>query len=298
MPVHLDEARMALEEKIARPLGMAVQRAAEGIIAVVNANMIRGIRRVSVERGYDPREFALVAFGGAGPMHGVELAEAVSMREVVIPAHPGIASAFGMLSADVRHDFVRTHVTVSQHAVAVELLSLFQDMEEQGRTQLNREGFSGPCIVVNRSVDMRYVRQAYELSVPIKGGPLTASDIGAIAKRFHELHQKAYGYARKQDPVEFVSLRVVALGTLPQFNVPEEERLPGQSVEPAAYRQIILGGEANGTPIYRREDLRCGGEIRGPAIVEQMDSTTVICPGFQAVTDPYGNLLIRKSPKR
>ena len=157
MRVHLEDASNVMQDKIADPLGISLLQAAEGIIQVVNANMVRGIRRVSVERGYDPRDFALVPFGGAGPLHGCDLAEALSMDRVIIPAHPGIGSAFGMLSADVRHDYVKTLITLIAEADCKHVESLFTEMEAQALDQLNREGFSGDAVILERKVDMRYL---------------------------------------------------------------------------------------------------------------------------------------------
>ncbi len=293
MDLHLDDARSILEEKIAHPLGISVQKAAEGIIAVVNANMIRGIRRVSVERGYDPREFTLVPFGGAGPLHGVELAQALNMHEIVVPAYPGIASAFGMLSADVRHDYVQTQISISEAVDVGDLLSLFRGMEERGVKQLGREGFSGRSVVLIRSADMRYIRQAYELSVPVKGGALERQDISSIVESFHDLHERAYGYARRKEAVEFVNLRVVALGKLPQFHIKDRRPPVKETLKPIDHREVCFEGATVKTPIYHRDHLPLGWEISGPAIIEQMDSTIVIFPQYRAVSDRYGNLLIR-----
>jgi len=297
MPLQRDKAIEALEEKIARPLGLDVYQAAEGIISVVNANMIRGIRRVSVERGYDPREFVLVPFGGAGPMHGVELAQALNMKEIAVPAHPGISSAVGMLSADVRHDYVRTHISVSENANANQIQSIFEDMEAQGKEQLGREGFHGPSVVLSRSADMRYIRQSYELSVPVQGGALTGQDLATIAEAFHNLHKKAYGYARKTEAAEFVNLRVVALGKLPEFRVKQKTSKTGKDPEPIHIRDVTFGGRPLKTPVYSRDSLSDGVEIQGPAIVEQMDSTIALLPDYKAVSDRFGNLLIRDIKK-
>ena len=297
MPLYLDEAKKVLEKKIACPLGITLLKAAEGIITVVNANMIRGIRRVSVEQGYDPREFTLVPFGGAGPLQGVELAQALNMKEIVIPPHPGIASAFGMLSADVRHDFVQTYISVTKEMDVDHLISIFRDMEDQGMKQLIREGFTDKSVVLIRSADMRYIRQAYELAVPIKDGTLKQNDIPAIANSFHDLHEKAYGYTRKKEAVEFVNLRVVALGKLPEFQLTERISSSKEALRPIEYREVFFEGSALKTPIYLRDHLHCGQEISGPAIIEQMDSTTVIFPKYQAAIDQYGNLLIRTRGK-
>ncbi len=294
MEVFLEEAREVIEEKIARSLGINVRKAAEGIISVINANMIRGIRRVSVERGYDPREFTLVPFGGAGPMHGVELAQALNMNEIVVPANPGIASAFGMLSADVRHDFVQTHISISDEVDVERLESIYREMEDQGMEQLGREGFSSQSIVLIRLADMRYIRQAYELSVEVKGVGLNREDILSITEDFHNLHERTYGYARRKEAVEFVNLRLVALGKLPEFHI-KEKKDPGTDIpELVDYREVFFEGTTLKTSIYHRNHLIQGRQISGPAIVEQMDSTIVIFPNYKAVTDQYGNLLIKK----
>jgi N-methylhydantoinase A len=263
-------------------------------VSVVNANMIRGIRRVSVERGYDPREFVLVPFGGAGPMHGVELAQALNMKEIAVPAHPGISSAVGMLSADVRHDYVQTHIAVSREADVNRIQSIFDDMEALGTGQLGREGFSRPSVELIRSADMRYVRQSYELSVPVKAGALTRPDLAAITEGFHDLHEKAYGYARRREAVEFVNLRVVALGKLPEFHAKPRVAETRRGAEPTDVREVYFHGGAVKSPVYLRDTLPEGVEIAGPAVVEQMDSTVVVLPDYRAVQDRYGNLLIRQ----
>jgi len=294
MEVYLEDARRIMEEKIARPLGFNVLKAAEGIISVVNANMIRGIRKVSVEHGYDPREFTLVPFGGAGPIHGVELAQALNMNEIVVPAYPGIASAFGMLSADVRHDFVQTYISVSDELDINRLESFYREIETQGVEQLNREGFTGQSVVLSRLADMRYIRQAYELSVPVKGGALSREDLLTITENFHDLHERTYGYARRKEAVEFVNLRVVALGKLPGFYVKEKQTAEVKILEPVDQREVFFEGTTMKTAIYHRDNLLKGQQISGPSIVEQMDSTTVIFPDYQAEPDEYGNLLISK----
>ena len=293
MKVYLEDARQVVEERIARPLAMDVQRAAEGIIAVVNANMIRGIRRVSVEQGYDPREFALVAFGGAGPLHAVQLAQALNMTKIIIPPYPGIASAFGMLSADVRHDYVQTYISLSSDLRLEKLQSIYEDMEKQGKEQLRQEGFPDESIVVDRFADIRYARQAYELSVPVKGGRLSAEDISAVAESFHERHERNYGYARRGEGVEFVNMRVVALGKLPDMRLSEEVSTTAQTPEPMGERDVTFEAAAKvRTPIYHRDQLVQGREISGPAVVEQLDSTTLVFPEYRAAADRFGNLII------
>jgi N-methylhydantoinase A len=226
-------------------------------------------------------------------MHGVELAKALNMKEIAVPAHPGISSAVGMLSADVRHDYVRTHISFSGKADVSRIQSIFEDMEAQGTQQLGREGFRGPSVSLVRLADMRYIRQSYELSVPVRGGALEGPDLARLSETFHDLHQKAYGYARNGEAVEFVNLRVVALGKLPEFRVKQRPSETGKDPEPLHSREVNFGGRAIMTPVYSRDSLPEGVEIQGPAIVEQMDSTITVLPEYRAVSDRFGNLLIR-----
>jgi len=294
MPVHLDRAREVVETRIARPLGIDLLKAAEGIIAVVNANMIRGIRRVSVERGYDPRDFALVPFGGAGPLHGVELAQALNMTRVIVPTHPGIASAFGMLSADVRHDYVQTFIRVADQVEVSRLEAIYAEMEAQAAVQLDREGFSGPAAELSRLADMRYVGQSYELSIPLPGGRIDGRVIASLAEQFHQSHERAYGYARNGEAVEFVNLRLVALGKLPQSELAGEWPRGQGEPEPVGRRPVVFDGRALDTAVYQRSRLSQGQPLPGPAVVEQLDSTIVIPPDYRALIEPRGNMIIER----
>ena len=173
MEVDAQAARQAIEEKLAQRLGMDALEVAEGIIRVVNANMARGIRFVSVEKGYDPREFALVCFGGNGPLHGVELAEELAIPEVVVPFAPGVNCAYGLLMADFRHDYVRTFVKKLAEAPPGEIRGLYEEMETIGRERMKEAEISGRDVVIHRSLDMRYCGQGYELEVPVPSGKLT-----------------------------------------------------------------------------------------------------------------------------
>jgi N-methylhydantoinase A len=294
MRVHLDDARKVMQEKIADPLGLDLLQTAEGIIRVVNANMIRGMRRVSVERGYDPRDFALVPFGGAGPLHGADLAEALSMDRLIIPAHPGIGSAFGMLSADVRHDYVKTHITLAAEADHKQVEGLFAEMEAQATDQLNREGFGGEAVILDRKVDMRYLRQAYELTVPLTKALFSPEAVPHLVRCFHDMHRHAYGYARDEEPVEIVYLRLVALGKLPGLKLQIRESGDDAQPNPFANRIVYFGGRPLETAIYQRDTLKPGQVVPGPAIVEQLDSTVVVTPPFAAECDPYGNLILNR----
>jgi N-methylhydantoinase A len=292
MPLHLEKAQEVIEEKIAGPLGIDLVRAAEGIITVVNANMIRGIRRVSVEKGYDPRDFALVAFGGAGPLHGVELAGALNMKRVIVPLYPGIASAFGMLSADVRHDYVQTKIGIADQLNLEELNTLYREMESHAVRQLAVEGFHGSKVELLRRVDMRYVGQSYELSIPAPARPITAEIISTLIDDYHRSHEQAYGYARQGEKVEVVNLRLVALGKLPRSEIVGKWPSHGTPPQPVGHRPVLFEGQFHRTPIYQRDHLLRGRPLPGPVIIEQLDSTTVVPPGSRAAVEPGGNILI------
>jgi N-methylhydantoinase A len=297
MKVHLARAKEVVTEKIAKPLDIDLMQAAEGIIAVVNANMIRGIRRVSVEQGYDPRDFSLVSFGGAGPLHGVELAQALNMTRVAIPAHPGIASAFGMLSADVRHDYVQTLIINSNQVAGDRLDAIYQDLEVQGQAQLAREGFEGKTVSLSRLADMRYAGQSYELSLPVPDGKIPTNVLDSLFARFHQAHQQSYGYSREGELIEFVNFRVVARGKLPRSRLTDNCPEGQTQSRPADTRTVWFQGQGVETPIYERSHLAKDQVISGPAIVEQLDSTIVIPPGFQAAVEASGNIIIEQDLK-
>lgn len=293
MPLDLDRARAAIGEKIARPLGLDLRRAAEGILTVVNANMIRGIRRVSVERGHDPRDFDLIPFGGAGPLHGADLAQALRIRRVIVPAFPGIASAFGMLSADVRHDYVRTRIAAADALDPAEVEAAFAEMEALARRQLAQEGFRGEAAALARSADLRYLGQSYELGLPVPAGPFTPAALVQLVSDFHQCHARAYGHAREGEKVEFVNWRVVALGRLPHAEF--RRRAPsavGRPPEPLGRREVVFDGRGYATPVYDRQGIAPGGSLAGPAVIEQLDATTIVPPGFRASAVEGGHLII------
>jgi len=198
-----------------------------------------------------------------------------------------------MLSADVRHDYVQTHITRTEQAHPDAILSVYQGMESQGGEQLLREGFSRDSIVMLRSADMRYPRQAYELSVPVEGGDLPPEALSEAASRFHALHEKTYGYARRSEPVEFVNLRLTAMGKLPPLPQREEKPADNPPPDPTAWREVTFDGHKVNTPVYQRDQLAPGTKIHGPAVLEQLDSTVLVPPDCRAARDRYGNLRIR-----
>ncbi|PKM84069.1 MAG: 5-oxoprolinase [Firmicutes bacterium HGW-Firmicutes-13] len=293
MKLNLDKAREAVYKKLALPLGITLEEAAEGIIKVINANMVRSIRVVSVEKGYDPREFAMVAFGGAGPLHAVELARELAVEEVIIPPNPGINSALGMLAADVRRDYVLTRIMREEDITPGKLEEFYEQMESEALDELEREGFEPGIISFMRSIDLRYPRQAYEINVPLPEQKLRDEDIKKTVKSFHHFHKQYFGYSHVNECTEIVNLRLAAVGKMGTLKIKEYEA-EGEDPFKALLntRQVFFSGKYMDTPVYNRQLLKPGNVIYGPAVIEQLDSTTVIIPGKSGYVDKYHNLII------
>ena len=257
--------------------------------------MLRALRLVSTVRGYDPRDYVLVAFGGAGPLHAAKLAEELSIPIVLIPPSPGVTSALGILVTDVRHDYMQTCLEPTDGANLIRLGHVMEELEGSGYAQLFEEGFTGERAILTRAADMRYRGQAYELTVPAAGGPLDASWVADVKQRFHEGHQNTYGHFALGAPVEIVSLRVTATGLVPKPQIKKLAAASGRVENALSGRRTVwLSSETPiaDCPIYDRYKLGAGHELRGPAIVEEMDSTTIIFPGWTAKVDEFGNLIM------
>ncbi|MEW6771842.1 MAG: hydantoinase/oxoprolinase family protein [Bacillota bacterium] len=283
-------AARCIAERVARPLGLTLEAAAEGIIRVVNASMAGAIRVVSVQKGYDPRDFTLVAFGGAGPLHAVELARELGIPRILVPLYPGVTSAWGMLAADVRHDYSLTCVMELNPGAGPALDDRFAALLRRGREDLLREGFKETQVTLARLVDIRYKGQSYELTLPVPGRPLGEGELISLAGRFHRMHRKHYGYCRENAPLEIVTLRLVATGRLPKMKPPS--RKAGREVEAVGTRRVYLAGAPQDVPVYHRRQVGPGWEVDGPAIISQADSTTLIWPGDRARCDRWGNIII------
>ncbi len=287
-------ARQYLEEKIARPLRLSIEEAAAGMIRVVNAAMARAMRVVSVQRGHDPRDFTLVAFGGAGPLHAVELARELNIPYVLIPRYPGVTSALGMLHADVRRDYVRTVLLPLSDAGPENLMGFYAPLEEKGRRELEQEGFSPSGIIISRQADLRYRGQSYTLTLPVPAGQLAAEDLAILRRSFHLLHRQEYGFCREEAPLEVVNLRVVALGSLPRppVSTPGKKKGSRAAPEPLEERPVYFDDRFLSTPVYRRRDLNPDMSLKGPAVIEQSDTTTLVWPGTSVRVDQWGNLIL------
>lgn len=296
--VNRGAALEAIENRLARTLGMGVSETAAGILRVVNATMLRGLRLMSVQRGKDPRDFALVAFGGAGPLHGSDLARELGTRTVVVPPHPGVLSAMGALFADVLWDSVETCMGPLDATILPRLTEVVDRLVKEGYPALTRQGVAPGEGRVNVSLDLRYMGQGYEVTVPVNGGALDEAALNEAKVLFHRRHQERYSHSSVDEPVELVNVRIAAVGT-----VPEKVRDPGSMARPEdpsaravpvtereAY--FLPVGRALRCPVYQRDHLVPGITIKGPAIVEQLDSTAVINPGDTARADKWGNLVV------
>ena len=293
MILDLEAARQAITDKTAKPRGLSVEEAAAGIIRIANANMEKAIRVSSAEKGYDPRNITLVAFGGAGPMHAAALAKAVSIPTVLVPNQPGVFSAVGLVMADIRHDFVESRILRRQQMTAESLGPLYAALEQSADEALTEDGIPPGDRQLRRSADLRYVGQAYEVNVPAPDGVLDGAAIEATVQRFHELHQQLYAHNHPDKAVEFVSGRVAAIGLTSAPPLKKLER-GGRAAPPREGRPVYFeesGGFVD-TDVVDRGTLGPGSTLTGPAIVEQVDSTTVIHPQQKASVDELGNLLI------
>jgi N-methylhydantoinase A len=293
MRIDRERGRRTIEEKIARPFGLSLEKAAEGIIQIVNMNMIRGIRYVSVEKGFDPREFALMNFGGGGPLHAVELAKELEIKKILIPRYPGVNSAFGMLMADFRFDYVRTYLQELRAADNPFLVQAFRQLEQHAREEMEKNNVASEKISFLHSVDIRYCGQRHAIEVPIRlderGG------IDRIRESFHELHRRNYGFDVRENEIEMMNVRLAAIGEVVKPALAEiRHRSP--ATRPAGARMgkrsVFLEGTVREAPVYNRDLLPVGEEIAGPAIVEQLDSTTLIFPDQTARVDGFLNLII------
>jgi N-methylhydantoinase A len=286
----LDRAKA--EEAIARvgdPLNLDTTEAAKAIIEVANANLADAIRVALIRRGYDPRDFVLAAFGGAGPMHGAELARELSIPTVLVPPNPGIHSALGCLLVDIRHDFSQMYLTPAEQADPSEIESSFAELEDRAREHLHEEGVDDEDVQLLRSIDMRYAGQWRELEISVDGKVESLEDLTA---QFHEEHERQHAFKREEDPVEIYQLRLTAVGRISKPDLPYEEGEEHEP-EPEEHREAVFGDEgAVQTAIYRRENLRPGTKIPGPAVIEQLDSTVVVPPGDLAEVDGYSNVII------
>lgn len=282
-------AERAVDEGVAKPFGLGLHEAADAILKVANANMSDAVRLISISRGYDPRDFALVAFGGAGALHGVDVARELAIPVVIVPPNPGVTSALGCLLVDMQHDFSQSCMMAAGDADPADIEARFAALEREAVDRLIHEGVARTDIVLQRSIDMMYSGQWRSLAVD---APSPIGAIGDLVARFHAEHQREYNFRRDDAPVSFFRLNLKAIGIVPKAAFAVHEPT-GIAPEPTGRRQVWFEGEGHDTPVYDRTDLPCGFRFQGPAIVEQLDSTTVVPPGASAEVDKYLNIIIR-----
>ncbi len=285
MPLSAEAAARAMAS-VAQPLGLDQTATAAGIVRVVNAQMVRALRIVSLERGYDPREMVAIAFGGAGPMHAAALADELGVRDVVIPPNPGLFSAVGLLAADLRCDRVESVMRPVEQVDPDSLEARFRRLEAAAQEGVS-DGQGGREVVVRRALDLRYIGQSYELTVP---GEVP---LAAAAEAFRVRHAEIYGYAPPREPVEVVNARVTALGIMPPLSLWEPPPDP-PSPDRGEVRRAYFEGRWVDVPVVARKGLGAGGAIPGPAIVEEDEATTIVPPGWSARIGEAGTLHLRR----
>lgn len=295
MHLNVKAASAGIFSKCAETLGMDAINCANGIIKIANAAMTNALRIATVQRGYDPRDLVMVAFGGAGPLHANRLCAEMHIPLLIVPPSPGTASAFGLLVTDLKHEFSRGRLMAEGHQDVALINSIFSQMETQGREVLTRERMRDQDITFFRQVEMRYSGQSYELPIDCPGGELTPNDLETIRKQFHAEHDRAYGHGYPNEPTEMVNLRLTAIGGIRK---PRQREIAGEvsGVDSARKetRAVFFDDVSDfvQTSVYDRSLLKAGNRFEGPAIVEEMDASTLIEPGYLVEVDRFGNLLV------
>lgn len=287
-----DAAREAVE-KVGRKINLDVTQMAKGIIDLAVSNVASAIRQHTIERGLDPREFALIAYGGAGPLHAIEVAAEIGTRTVLVPPSPGVTSAIGLLLSDIRHDTVSTFLRPASTATPEEVNAIYEELKEKGRKKLVAEGITPDRMSFVYSMDLRYIGQTHELTITL---PCTTYDREASQKLpslLHESHLREFGHAPDLDePIEIVNLRLACLGLIDRPQLPE---IPvGPLPQPVTKYSVYMKDGWHETPIYERTKLHRDNVIPGPAIIEQLDSTTLILPGWTGTIDRLGNIILKE----
>ncbi|MDQ0394384.1 hydantoinase/oxoprolinase family protein [Labrys monachus] len=283
-------AAESVDESVAKPFGLTREAAADAIIRVANANMSDAVRLISISRGYDPRDFALVAFGGAGALHGVAIARDLAIPAVIVPPNPGVTSALGCLLVDVQHDFSESYIASAHDADPAAMEAEFGRLEKDALERLAHEGIAPADIVLQRTIDMMYQGQWRSLAVP---APAPIGAMADLIEAFHRQHEREYNFRRDEAPVGLFRLNLKAIGVVPKAELAVHQPT-GVIPLPTSRRPVWFdAGAAVDTPVYERSDLPAGFSLAGPAVVEQVDSTVVIPPGTTAEVDKYLNIIIR-----
>lgn len=280
----------AVRHVVGEPLGMSEEAAAHAIVQVANANMANAVRLITIRRGYDPRDFALIAFGGAGPLHGAEVARELNIPVVVVPPNPGVTSAMGCLLVDIRHDLSAMFTGLASSADPDDLEGKYRSLEAEATARLRHEGVSEESSLLQRSISMRYQGQWRSLSIPMGSGPHA---LEAAVETFHQAHEREFAFSQKDQPVEIYQLHLSAVGKTPKPSFTPAHQLGGDPGTPVEWRQSYFGSQGwISTPVYERSGLVAGTQLRGPALIDQLDSTTLIPPRTKAEIDEWMNIRI------
>lgn len=296
MDVDLELAKEALKEQICGKSSLSLEDAAAGVISVVNSNMVRAVRIVSVERGFDVREFTLMAFGGAGPLHACEVSEELGIRQVLFPPSPGTLCSLGLLMADTRFDLSRSNIMIACESNIAAIDKIFKELQQEGDRLLTNESISDRDKSYVYTIDCRYERQNYEIAIEVPASEFNAEALNGLIDSFNQEHNRSYGYCDPGKKVQLVNYRVSAIGSITK---PDIDEYPiGKNLdlpEPSEVRRVRFEGYNDfvETKVYQRNEIPIGAVIPGPAIIEQMDSTSVIPPRWAAHHDKYANLIVR-----
>jgi N-methylhydantoinase A len=298
IPLDVDAAQHGIQALAAR-LGLDEERCATGILEISAWNQANALRQVSVKRGLDVRDFMLTTFGGSGSLLACRLVDILDLAGVVVPQNPGNVSAFGLLTVDVKNDYVQTHVTRHDRLDHAAVEKVFDELTARATTALDTEGFPREQHEYVRTVDLRYFGQAYEVRVPAGSGQVDEGSAAAVAERFHDEHRQLYGYDFRDDPrqqVEWVNLRVTGVGPITRPELREVPTRDGHPLTPRSTRDVCFDADAGyvATDVYWRPDLRAGDGFSGPAVVEEFGSTVPVHPGFTVRVDAFGNLVVTK----
>jgi N-methylhydantoinase A len=292
LAIDLPAAEVAIRERVAVPLGLSVTEAAAAIVEIVNSNMAEALRIVSVERGHDPREFALIAFGGAGPVHAAALAAELEIPEVIVPPVPGAFSALGLVASDLKRDYSRTLYADLRALDPADAAGPLAEMEATASEWLAAVGIPPERRALSRAADLRYRRQAYELTVALADGPVTRAGLDGLATAFHDRHRQTYGHANPEESVQLVNLRLTAIGRLPGLRLAQP---PATAPARRRVREVWFSETGSAPcPVHWRDGLAADETLAGPAIIEAMDSTIVVPPGWIASVDGSAYIRLRR----
>jgi N-methylhydantoinase A len=300
LPLDRDLAHKAVEAKVAKPLGLSITDAALGIIKVINSNMALAIRSNSVARGIDPREFALVPFGGAGPLHGVALAEAISAKEIIVPVAPGITAAMGLLQTDMQYEHARSLIVSLKHAdqTAISRINaVIDELVGRCRRDLEKDGVPPERQKFQKLAECRYHGQGFELRAQFPDGKLSAANLSQVTAGFHQQHRLDYGYHFEDGEVELITVRAIGREVVAPLKVARIDSADGHGVSDAflySRPTTFDDGQTVDTPRYSRDRLKAGHRIAGPAILIQHNSTVLLPPGYVAAVAEFGNLHVHR----